>query len=294
MSLPSCPPIFSSFNTLRSNLTTSPLLSDTLALHRLTQVSAEVHASNTRYEFFKSLNTLNRYIATDLSAFYFETLKDRIYTGPATDCQTLQSHLGLIFYELLQILAPVTPLLVEEVWDHVPAQLREASTHPSKAVWTALPATNKAKAAALDSALARVNEVGNAVRIAQERLRADKKIGSGLETAVSLVLSPDALFEFNALVQSCVAHAGHLRVEEQLAGLLVVSDFHYRAVEESTEDRAWQTSESVVAAEGSFLAGAKVVVHPPKGGKCPRCWRFARAEEEELCGRCADVIKAEM
>jgi isoleucyl-tRNA synthetase len=50
----------------------------------------------------------------------------------------------------------------------------------------------------------------------------------------------------------------------------------------------------VVAAEGSFLAGAKVVVHPPKGEKCPRCWRFARAEEEELCGRCADVIKAEM
>lgn len=294
LSLPSCPPPFSSFNTLRTSLPISPLLTDTLALHRLTQVSGDVHMHYTRYEFFKSINTLNRYIATDLSAFYFETLKDRIYTGQLSDCQTLQSHLGLILYELLQILAPITPLLVEEVWDHVPAALREASTHPAKSVWSALPTTAAAKSKALDTALERLNEVSSAVKVAQEKLRAEKKIGSGLETSVTLVLSPNSIFEFNALLQSCVSHAV-LDVQSQLAGLLVVSDFQMSATHPDTaETWAWSESEAVVATSvDSFLKDAKVIVHPPALGKCPRCWRFAKEAEKHLCGRCEEVVKEE-
>jgi isoleucyl-tRNA synthetase len=292
LSLPSCPPTFTSFNDLRASLPTSELLTDTLALHRLTQVSTDVHTSYSRYEFFKSLNTLNRYIATDLSAFYFETLKDRIYTGHTSDCTTLQAHLGLILYELLQILAPVTPLLVEEVWDHVPAPLRESSIHPAKATWTALPPTNVATGKALDTILDRLNELGSAVKVAQERLRAHKKIGSGLETAVTLVMSPDALFELSALLQSCVPRA-EMDVQSQLAGLLVVSEFRMQGQEQQSSEEAWAWSESedIVAAEGSFLQGAKVLVHPPALDKCPRCWRFARRAEEELCGRCEGVVK---
>ncbi|KAJ4383867.1 isoleucine-tRNA ligase [Didymella sp. IMI 355093] len=292
LSLPSCSPKFSSFNTLRNELPTSPLLSDTLALHRLSQVSTDVHTYYARYEFFKSLNTLNRYIATDLSAFYFETLKDRIYTGHTSDCITLQSHLGLIFYELLQILAPITPLLVEEVWDHVPAALKDASVHPSRAVWTALPATSAAQTKALDSALDRLNEISNAIKVAQERLRAQKKIGSGLESAVTLVMSPDAIFEFNSLLQSCLPHA-ELDVQNQLSGLLVVSDFEMSAVQPDSEGVwAWCESEAVATtSEESFLRDAKVLIHPPRLEKCPRCWRFAKAAEEELCQRCDDVVR---
>ena len=295
LSLPSCPPTFESFNSLRDQLPTSPLLIDTLALHRLSQVSADVHSYYARYEFFKSLHTLNRYIATDLSAFYFETLKDRIYTGHTSDCVTLQSHLGLIFYELLQILAPVTPLLVEEVWDHVPAALREKSTHPSKAVWGALPGTSAAKAKALDSVLERLNEIGNAVKGAQERLRAEKKIGSGLETAVTLVMSPDSIYEFNALLQSCVPHA-ELDVQNQLSGLLVVSDFQMSAAQPDVADAwAWSASEPIEGtSENNFLKDAKVLVHPPPLDKCPRCWRFVKTAEEDLCDRCDDVVKQAM
>ncbi|KAF1934113.1 isoleucyl-tRNA synthetase [Didymella exigua CBS 183.55] len=292
LSLPSCPPTFQSFNALRDELPTSSLLSDTLAQHRLAQISADIHTYYARYEFFKSLSTLNRYIAADLSAFYFETLKDRIYTGHTSDCVTLQSHLGLIFYELLQILAPITPLLVEEVWDHVPAALKEKSIHPSQAVWTALPTTNAATSKALDGALDRINEISNAVKVAQEHLRTSKKIGSGLETAVTLVMSPDAIYEFNALLQSCVPHV-ELDVRTQLSGLLVVSDFEMSATHPDKAD-VWDRSacEPVVTTnEDSVLAGARVIVHPPRLEKCPRCWRFAKKAEEELCQRCDDVIK---
>ena len=83
----------------------------------------------------------------DLSAFYFETLKDRVYTSDKPDCETLQRVLGLIFYELLQMLAPVCPLLVEEVWDHVPAELKEKSSHPARAVWSPLPTLKESESA---------------------------------------------------------------------------------------------------------------------------------------------------
>jgi isoleucyl-tRNA synthetase len=36
-----------------------------------------------------------------------------------------------------------------------------------------------------------------------------------------------------------------------------------------------------------------VVVHPPTGAKCPRCWRFVKGVEEEICGRCEHVVKSE-
>jgi isoleucyl-tRNA synthetase len=45
---------------------------------------------------------------------------------------------------------------------------------------------------------------------------------------------------------------------------------------------------------GAWLKhGAKVVVHSPSGGKCPRCWRFVKEEKEDVCGRCEHVMKQE-
>lgn len=299
LTLPSCPPTFTSFNDLRSNPPTSPLLSDILALHRLTQVSNEAHASYTRYEFFKTLNTLNRYIATDLSAFYFETLKDRIYTGHTADCNILQSHLGLIFYELLQILAPITPLLVEEVWDHVPSPLRENSIHPAKAQWTALPIVPAApppeynQTSALNSALEFISEIGPVLRGLQERLRGEKKIGSGLETGVTLYTSEMNIRLLESLLDSCLPHVEDVDVGAQLAGLFVVSEFNICAGDqglEGIENWAWIADETMDLADSDFT-GSILYVHPPKGGKCPRCWRFAKEEEEVLCKRCADVVK---
>ncbi|KAF1365832.1 isoleucyl-tRNA synthetase [Lizonia empirigonia] len=297
LSLPSCPPSFSSFNALRSELPISPHLSDTLALHRLTQVSSDVYTSFSRYEFFKSINSLNRYIATDLSAFYFETLKDRIYTGHTSDCQTLQAHLGLILYELLQILAPITPLLVEEVWDHVPAALRSASTHPARTVWSAIRAPTAVPGATLSAAHAHMHELSTAVKAAQERLRARKQIGSGLDTAVTLSLRADALSALTALLQSCMPHAV-LDVRAQLAGLLVVSDFQTSVVESdatassAASSQAWsETSLLAPTSPASFLHDARVVVHPPALAKCPRCWRFAREDKAELCQRCDELVQ---
>lgn len=310
-SLPSCPPPFTSFNSLMPDTTVFSELTDRLAVHRLVQVSREAHEHFAKYEFFKGVNTLNKYISMDLSAFYFETLKDRVYTGDKADCEMLQRVLGLIFYELLQILAPVCPLLVEEVWDHVPDALRQHSIHPARAVWSSLAPLTQTESASLESMGETTSALGAAIKIAQERARADKKIGSSLECSATIYLPVPGLEKLSTDFANCM-HPLRLEaadVEAQFAGLFVISQVRIRALPEasasvsdlgfSTEDAeqmktqwAWAEEEAVVVSgDGNgILANARVLVHPPSREKCPRCWRHVREETEDVCARCGQVV----
>jgi isoleucyl-tRNA synthetase len=310
-SLPTCPPAFTSFSTIRAELPKDvsrvTLLTDKLALHRLAQVSQEVHDYYAKYEFFKGVNTINKYISQDLSAFYFETLKDRIYTGPKSDCQALQNVLGIIFYELTQMLAPICPLLIEEVWDYVPAPLQSASTHPARASWTPFVFTveepfsaqrliDEVEPTHLDNYQECVNVLGRAIKAAQERLREKKMIGSSLECNV-LVSIPD---EHSGALGQFVRGRGTQHQEaraEQLAGLFVVSGFE---VNEEEVARSGFAEIGGELEEYHIPGGEKAVVWVSKSSmeKCPRCWRFVvdkphEVEEERLCGRCEVVVKEE-
>ncbi|EUC47754.1 hypothetical protein COCMIDRAFT_89350 [Bipolaris oryzae ATCC 44560] len=287
-SLSSCPPPFVSFNHLIPSTREFSELTDRLAVHRLVQVSNEAHAHFANYDFYKGINTLNRYIAMDLSAFYFETLKDRVYTGDTSDCQTLQRVLGLIFYELLQMLAPVCPLLVEEVWDHVPAALKDKSVHPARATWARLTPLPASEAESLERMSGVVGALGGVIKIAQERVRAEKKIGSSLECAATVHLPASSIEALSEAFASAM-HPLNLKAEDmenQLAGLFVIS--------EMKRQWAWVEEEAVAASgdQGSdLLAKAQVLVHPPSREKCPRCWRFVKEEAEDVCGRCAHVVE---
>ncbi|USP82549.1 uncharacterized protein yc1106_09823 [Curvularia clavata] len=315
-SLPSCPPPFTSFNHLVPVTADFGILADRLAVHRLVQVSSEAHGHFEKYEFFKAINTLNKYISMDLSAFYFETLKDRVYTGDVSDCQTLQRVLGLVFYELLQMLAPVCPLLVEEVWDHVPAALKQNSIHPARAVWSRLPPLAEAESKNLEHMNGVVGALGAAIKIAQERARAEKKIGSSLECAATVYLGADSIEAFSESFAKAMHPLGlqATDIEEQLAGLFVVSEVRIRMVpdapssssssqlgfvtedaEEMKQSWAWAEEEAVVVSEeggvSTLLGKPRVLVHPPSREKCPRCWRFVKEEKEDVCGRCAHVVE---
>ena len=307
LSLPTCPPTFRSFDELATQpgcfIYDFSELADRLAMHRLAEVSDEVGGHFARYEFFRGVGVVNKYIATDLSAFYFETLKDRVYTGYKKDCEMLQQALGLILYQLLRLLAPICPLLVEEVWDHVPAGLREKSTHPARAPWEPLAGREEPKELIASLRTDVVGEVDAAVKLSQERLRADSKIGSGLESAVTLLVSAEQSEAMAGIVARCLsANQCEIEVvEDQLANLLVVSEVKVLDVgrpKERAMKRKWAWWDEQ-AVQGRVLQGARVVVHPPSKAKCKRCWRFAREEEadegeeepdDELCGRCAAVV----
>ncbi|KAH9868273.1 hypothetical protein J1614_007345 [Plenodomus biglobosus] len=302
--LPSCPPQFTCFNDLvpqpqgRHDFSE---LTDRLAMHRLVEVNNEVHHHFARYEFFRGVSVINKYISTDLSAFYFETLKDRVYTGDKADCETLQRALGLIFYELLKMLAPICPLLVEEVWDHVPAALRENSTHPARAVWRTLEPRAESKEAMESLRTEIIGELDLAIKASQERLRADKNIGSSLESAVTVFMSDAQADTVATLFRTCMSgrEGSDADLQSQLASIFVVSGLDFRrgdeaaaekAVEQMKKDVEW-CAEAVV--QNHALKGARVAVHPPSKEKCPRCWRFVREEEHPVCERCHRVVVSE-
>jgi isoleucyl-tRNA synthetase len=92
---------------------------DQIAMIQLRDVMDEVGSLYQSFEFQKAFSALNRWITNHLSAFYVEALKDRLY------CADGGGVLEPIFFGLLRMLAPVTPLLVEEAWDHAPAWLKE-------------------------------------------------------------------------------------------------------------------------------------------------------------------------
>ncbi|CAI6335928.1 unnamed protein product [Periconia digitata] len=307
LSLPSCPPVFGSLNGLREDIagirdqkadvSSFSKQAERLAFNRLSQVSHEVHQHYEKYEFHKGLSVINNYIANDLSAFYFETLKDRIYTGHKADCQELQKMLGLIFYELLHMIGPVCPLLVEEVWDHTPQALREGSTHPSRTIWTPLPRPTPEEAKSLDETQHLVNKLNTCIKGALERLRLDKKLGSSLESEVVLFLNK----EKPSPIPGPALTPAQL---DEFASLFVVSGF--KAIEyaktqgqDETEAKSilkdayqhWYAEERLLT--GTVDNGHFVAVHKATAEKCPRCWRFAREAEKELCGRCEDVVKEE-
>jgi isoleucyl-tRNA synthetase len=70
------------------------------------------------YEFHKAVSIINRWVNADLSSFYLEGIKDRLYCGDGG---------GILYHALqgvLKMLAPITPMLVEEAWDHRPQWMR--------------------------------------------------------------------------------------------------------------------------------------------------------------------------
>jgi isoleucyl-tRNA synthetase len=92
---------------------------DQVAFIQLQDTMDEVGKSFDNYEFYKGYNALNRWVNNDLSAFYLEALKDRLYCGNGGGI------LEPILNGFLRMLTPMAPFLVEEAWDHRPEWMKQ-------------------------------------------------------------------------------------------------------------------------------------------------------------------------
>ena len=254
---------------------------DKIARKQLRDVLAQVHTYYTNYEFFKGINALNRYVNADLSAFYFETLKDRLYTGSDLERHPAQAVLLDIFDGLLKMLAPITPLLVEEVWEQVPSHLKDTSTHPLKQIWDRPPQVEtNANALLFDKQIRTLMSAHAAIKSAQEEWRAKGKMGSSLECDVHFVIPSQA--------DSFTRQLFWEEMHEVLANMFVVSRMHSGA---TFEDAGTELVRRSFEAE---FTGEKVECHVlvtrPSGEKCGRCWRYLELTRHGLCGRCEGVV----
>ena len=239
---------------------------DQIALAQLQAVMTEVASAYDNFEFYKGIFALNKWISSDLSAFYLEATKDRLYCGDGGGI------VEEIFHGLLRMLTPITPILVEEAWAHRPEWMKEeAQTSPFHRTLDdpIISSERVVKDDKLLTDLPWLLNANTAIKIAQEEARAKKIIGSSLESSVILQLPSQALAVFE-------------RYADELETIFVVSSVAFGDQVEG----AWKYSCDFDVPGGKGTAW----VVPPKEHKCPRCWRYVAPVEDELCKRCEDVV----
>ena len=214
-------------------------------------------------------HAINDFCVVDLSSFYFDIIKDRLYCDEADGLRrrSAQTALYLILDAMTRLFAPVLAFTCDEIWLAMPHRAEDdarnillnemvkpytdyALEDDTMAQWQTLAALRDGVNAALEAA------------------RAEKKIGKALEAHVTLLAKGDELAALEA------------HFAEQWADLFIVSDV------EVSHDAALFDGAAQTAVEG-----VRVMVSEAKGEKCPRCWKHSvLTDADGLCPRCAAVV----
>lgn len=277
---------------------------DQVALHQLSKTAKTVYEAYSDYDFFKGVTALNRFINADLSAFYFEVIKDRLYADEPEIRMHTQTVLFYIIDELLHMLAPITPLLVEEVWHHMAPQLKEGKPHPLWLIWDEpfAPEFDTFTTEEMDTQYGVLQRVSTAVKAAQEEARRAGKLGSGLASSVRVHVKhgteawplmmdleeSDELSELFVVSDAVVVEMDE-EVRKQQLEMETEEEAEIRELMENPEWKFEAEFDCGVDLDGKRVTG-KVEVCPPVGEKCVRCWQYIADEPDTLCGRCVDIV----
>ena len=244
---------------------------DRYALHRFQELCERILKAYDNYEFHTVYHSLYNYCTLDLSAFYLDVLKDRLYISPPKSRarKGAQTTLHILLDAMTRLMAPILSFTAEEIWQHMPANdSKTTSVHLA-----AFPAVN---ADWQDQTLARnwrsLLEVRGEVTRALEIARAQKIIGHALNASVKIAV-PDELF--NKLYP----------YKDDLSNICIVSQT------ELLKDVKLQRGYVSEDIEGLFIKVAAA-----KGAKCERCWRHdlqvgQAGRDSAICPRCADALK---
>lgn len=267
---------------LESARTTPLTATDHIAILQLRDTMEEVGKAYDNFEFYRGFSLLNRWVNNDLSAFYLEAMKDRLYCGDGGGV------LEPIFWGMMRMLAPITPMLVEEVWDHTPEWLKKENIHPLQQLYSS-PIIEESRLpgdeAKLRQAIPVLSAVHAGIKSATELARRDKVMGSSLQCSIVLEIPEPGVMKTLE------------EFRDELDNLFVVSSV---AVNEPLPDAPeWKYElefpvPSAAAAAGSGASAdvsCRVWALPPKAHKCPRCWRYVAPKEDGLCRRCEDVTQ---
>ena len=223
------------------------------------------------YEFHILTHAINDFCVVELSSFYLDILKDRLYCEEKNGLKrrSAQTALYLILDALARMYAPILPYTCDEIWQAMPHKaeddVRNIVLNDMVQPYTAY-ALDEAAMAKWDTLIALRSDVNGVL----EAARADKKIGKALEAQVNLKASDEA-----------AAQALEAVAALDLAELFIVS-----AV--TTGD---MEGEALAQGTGTNYAGLTIQVYAAPGEKCPRCWMHStKADENGLCPRCSAVM----
>ena len=233
---------------------------DKWAVTRLNDLIGKVFGWYDNYEFHSVSHAINDFCVVDLSSFYFDILKDRLYCDEADgpERRSAQTALYLILDAMTRMFAPILAFTCDEVWLAMP---HRAEDDGRNVLFNEMvqPYTEYALSEEEMAKWGRIVALRSAVNGALEQARADKVIGKSLEAAVDLTVPKEDAFlaEMDA---------------DEVADLFIVSQVRLTVGDQ-----------------------VKVAVEAAQGAKCGRCWKVlhsvkAVGEHEALCPRCAAVM----
>jgi len=235
---------------------------DRYALSRYGKAAQRILDAYAQYDFPTVFQTLNTLATVDLSAFYVDVTKDRMYTFRAGshERRSTQTAMYLICDGLARLLAPVLPVTADDLWQHLPGQ-REPSVHLAE-----FPDVRALVDTALKDSWERLMKVREEVYAALEEKRKAKVIGNSLGARLTVTTK-------GPVGQLLSAH------RDDLPMLFIVSELELRVGPEDGPD------------------DVRVEVERARGVKCGRCWRYVpetrtEAEWAGICDRCVEALAA--
>ena len=244
---------------------------DRWAVTKLNELIELAFRSYDKYEFHALTHAINDFCVVELSGFYLDILKDRLYCEEKDGLKrrSAQTALYLILDAMAKMYAPILPYTCDEIWQAMPHKaeddVRNIILNEMSQAYTAY-ALDEAAMAKWDALIALRSDVNGVL----EAARGEKKIGKALEALVNLKANDTAAAEALKLVEGL-----------DLAELFIVSAVTVDGAE----------GEALAQGAGSNYAGLTVEVYAAPGEKCPRCWMHStKADENGLCPRCSAVM----
>ena len=232
-------------------------------LHVLSDMDGFVRGCIDNYEFGKLAKRLHDFCNQELSAFYFDIRKDRLYCDApdSFDRRACRTVMAEIFNHLSAWLAPILSFTSEEAWSHRPQGVFEDADSVHLREFPSVPAHWQNKE--LAAKWVQIMSVRDGVLSRIEPLRKNKDVGSSLEVKAEVQAhsSLETVFANIDLAEICIVSNGTISFSD----------------------------------DENFKNLTAYTIKKAKGEKCERCWKVlpeVTAENGHLCNRCSDVVKA--
>ena len=234
---------------------------DRWALEACNKLTATMRDAYEHYDFSRAYHALYNFCVIDMSNFYMDVIKDRLYCADDHSRRCAQTALYRILVDFTKLLAPILCFTSQEIWSYIP----KLDGMKDYVVFEQMPEAKAAADEAFEAKWDRIMAIRDDVKKVLEQARADKVIGSALEAGLTLYCSKEVYDFLNAIPM------------DELADLFIVSHV------------------DLVEGEGGvkgLVEGLGVSAAHAAGNKCLRCWKYeTTVGEDGLCPRCAKVLK---
>ena len=234
---------------------------DRWALEACNKLTATMRDAYEHYDFSRAYHALYNFCVIDMSNFYMDVIKDRLYCADDHARRCAQTALYRILVDFTKLLAPILCFTSQEIWSYIP----KLDGMKDYVVFEQMPEAKAAADEAFEAKWDRIMAIRDDVKKVLEQARADKVIGSALEAGLTLYCSKEVYDFLNAIPM------------DELADLFIVSHV------------------DLVEGEGGvkgLVEGLGVSAAHAAGNKCLRCWKYeTTVGDDGLCPRCAKVLK---